>query len=395
VQVPFSKSESNRALIIRAIGNLTSEIKNLSDADDTFILQKLLSSNEEILDAESGGTTARFLLAYCTATQKEKTITGKERLKQRPIKSLIDALTQLGADIRYLEHEGFLPVKISPSTLNKKNKIEIDATQSSQHVSALMMIAPLLPNGLTLQLKGEILSAPYISLTAKVMKHYGADAEIKKNKIIIPHQKYQSNNFEVAGDWSAAAFWFELAALCDSADIFISNLKTDSMQGDEIITEILKPFGVACAKKNNGVNIRAIDKIFPQYFKYDFRNHPDLALPVAAVCGAHAIQSDLYGLQNLVNKESDRVVAFQREAYKLNIKTDFCDCSKLKIFDFSQIKYSSRAMNTYNDHRIAMTFAPLSLLTGKIKIDNPEVVSKSYPTFWRNLEQLGFVIRKI
>lgn len=391
VDVPFSKSESNRTLLINALSGNKSVINNISDADDTKIMSQILASDAAVLNAYNAGTAARFAIAYCAVMQKEVMVTGDERMQQRPVKSLIDALTLLGAHIQYSSKPGFLPVKIYSSTL-KSQTITIDASESSQHVSALMMIAPLLPSGLTINLAGAVNSAPYIYLTQKIMQHFGAAVSIEKNKIVIAATKYAHKEYTCGGDWSAAAFWFELAALCDEAEIEVCNLDYIGLQGDEVICNVMQSFGVTVSKTGNGMLIKKIKAVMPEYFSYDFSNCPDIALPVAAVCGAYSVQSDLYGLKNLVIKESDRVSAFQRESYKLNIKTDFCECSKLKIFNYSSIKPYSKSIKTYNDHRVAMTFAPLSVITGKVIIDNGLVVSKSFPAFWENMKRVGFLI---
>lgn len=390
ISLPYSKSESNRALILNALSGNVCSVVNLSDADDTILLEKLLSSNATEVNCENAGTVLRFLTAYYCATQQEKILTGSDRMLQRPIGKLADALKTLGADITYLNQEGFPPIRIKPASLNKQNKVSIDASESSQFVSALMMIAPTLEKGLEITLANEVSSKPYINMTAQLMKEAGINVAQNENNIIIKKQKYAATTFTINADWSAAAFIYEIAALSDKAEITINNLMQDSFQGDEVVKEIFKSFGVKTTHKKNGIVISKTKSTAPDYFTFNFINTPDLALPVAATCGGLNVVSDLHGLKNLVIKESNRAYAFQREAYKLNIKTDFCDFSKLKILERSQISATDKVIKTYNDHRMAMSFTPLALKTGYIELDDNECVSKSFKNFYSVLNHLGF-----
>lgn len=397
VKVPSSKSESNRALLINALLENRSEIENLSDADDTRTLSQLLSSDEAEINAGDGGTTFRFLLAYYVLKSKECVLTGSERMNQRPVAPLVGALNSLGAKISYLEKEGFAPLKIGKGNL-KGGEIAIDAGISSQFISALMMIAPLLEGGLTIHLSGEIVSAPYILMTKKIMEHYGADIEWNNNTIQVKEGKYVSKPFHVNGDWTASSYFYGIAALSGSSEIKVNNLSHSDLQGDMAITEIMKVFGVE-TKYNPDSIIISKNKNF-QYQKkekleFNFIDHPDIALTVAAVCAATNQEADLKGLNNLSLKESDRVSAFQREIYKLNILTDFCGHSKLKIYNDKILKFTRRVIKTYHDHRIAMVFALLATETGGVNMDNKEVVKKSFPGFWDEIKKLGFVVDEI
>lgn len=394
IQLPYSKSESNRALIINALSEGQCGIQNISDSDDTQLLQNFLNASESTLDCKNAGTVFRFLTAYFCVTAQEKIITGSERMQQRPIGSLVDALRSIGANISYLNNEGFPPIKILPSKLEKSHKLSIDISESSQFASALMMIAPLLKNGLEIELTGTETSMPYINMTAQMMQQAGIDLQRKEKTIFIKKQNYCSTVFNINADWSAAAFIYEIAALSNKSEIYINNISTNSLQGDEVLKTIYKEFGVNTIEEKEGIIIKKNKAKVPDYFSFDFINCPDLALPVAATCSALEIASDLYGLKNLVLKESNRAYAFQREAYKLNIKTDFCDNSKLKILQGTQIKPSVKTISAHNDHRMAMSFAPISLKTQKIILDDSLCVAKSFPKYWESLTALGFKLEQ-
>ncbi|MBK7854786.1 MAG: 3-phosphoshikimate 1-carboxyvinyltransferase [Bacteroidetes bacterium] len=310
ISLPHSKSESNRALIINALSGNVCNIQNLSDADDTILLQKLLSSNADEANCENAGTVLRFLTAYYCSTQQEKVITGSERMLLRPIGKLVDALKTLGADITYLDKEGFPPIRIKPSSLSKQNKVSIDASESSQFVSALMMIAPSLDKGLEITLTNAISSQPYISMTAQMMVQSGIMVKQEENSIVIKKQKYAATNFTINADWSAAAFIYEIAALSNNAEITINNLLPNSFQGDEVTKEIFKLFGVKTSNNKSGIVITKTKSVVPDYFTFNFTNTPDLALPVAATCGGLNVVSDLHGLKNLVIKRIQQGLCF-------------------------------------------------------------------------------------
>lgn len=394
ISLPFSKSESNRALIINALSGKVCTIENLSVADDTTLLKKILNNNSVEINCENAGTVLRFLTAYYCITQQEKIITGSERMKQRPIGKLVDALKTIGADITYLNEVGFPPFTIKPAKLNKTNKVVIDASESSQFVSSLMMIAPILEKGLEIVIAGNESSLPYINMTKQMIQSAGIRVIFKNNSITIKKQSYSPTHFKINADWSSAAFMYEIAALSDKSEILIRNLTSNSMQGDETVKDIYKSFGIATSISKEGLIIKKPKRVEPDYFTFNFCNTPDLALPVAATCGGLNIVSDLHGLKNLVIKESNRAYAFQREAYKLNIKTDFCDFSKLKILERSQIQSTQKVIKTYNDHRMAMSFAPLTLKTDHIELDDADCVFKSFPNYFDVLKQLGFKLQK-
>lgn len=394
VSVPLSKSESNRILLIKALAGFNFSSDVFSDAQDTVALKQLLQSKEGILNAGDGAATVRFLMAYCVYKEKQVIITGSENLCKRPMNDSVDLLKQLGADIQYTDRENYLPVKITPSKLVDAKNITAVSSQSSQHISAVMMIAPMLGNELTIHLSGESVSLPYIELTAQLMKAFVADVKVEPNKIIIGNSPYKNANVKSKGDWSAASYFYEMAALSESAEIRIKNLDLKSVQGDKRIADIMKAFSIDTQQSGNDIMVRKNKPADLTYFTDDFLQTPDLALTLAATCGGLNLTADLHGLKNLAIKESDRVAAFQRESYKLNIKTDFCDFSKLKIMEGSEIKPSKRILKTYHDHRIAMCIAPLSIIVEEIYLDDGDVVKKSFPAYWENLQALGFLIKQ-
>lgn len=390
IHLPASKSISNRVLIIRALCEEKFVINNLSTAADTVQLNEILSVNKNVIDAGDGGTTLRFLLAHCCVLGKEVEVTASDSLKKRPVAELIDALRTLGANIEYLETEGRLPVKILPSKLTG-NSVSISGEISSQFISALMLVGPLIPGGLTIEMTGEILSLPYILMTKSVMEYFGAEIDFNENVIFIHEGKYVAKEITIEPDWSAASYWYEIAALSDSAEILLHGLKSTSLQGDSAIVKMMEKLGVSTEFNSEGALLtKKSDFKVPDYFIDDFSGCPDLGPAVANTCAGLNITADLPGLKNFRLKESDRAAALQRELYNMNVKTDFCGGSKFKVYPGPGIQTYSKPIKTYNDHRIAMAFAPLALKTGSVFIENPEVVNKSYPHFFEDLIRVGF-----
>jgi 3-phosphoshikimate 1-carboxyvinyltransferase len=393
IQLPASKSISNRVLIINALLSDPAPINNLSQAADTQILDRLLKSELSIYDAGDGGTTARFLLAYCALKGKPCTITGSESLQRRPVAPLVDALNELGAGISYVNNPGCLPVKLSGSKLHGGN-VTVNGEISSQFISALMLIAPLLPDGLKITLTGEILSLPYIQMTASVMKYFGVDVIVDGDQINIPSGKYSAMPFTVESDWSAASYWYEAVALSDGMEVVLPGLHQNSLQGDSIIHSYMDSLGVETLFEDSGIRIRKKSNYrLPEYFTADFTGCPDIAPAIAVVCGAQNITADLTGLKNFRLKESDRASALQRELYNFNVKTDFCGGSKFKIYADSGLRMSRYTVKTYNDHRVAMCMSLLAAKIEKVIIADPEVVSKSYPDFFKDLQNAGFDVK--
>jgi len=395
INLPASKSISNRVLIIHAIGDLNSEISNISNAEDTKTLQKLLADENEQVDAGEGGTTLRFLLAYYALRGVTKTISASESLTRRPVADLIEALNTIGANITYSGEQGKLPVIIKPSAMHG-GTVSISGELSSQFISALMMIGPYLSGGLKIELTGEVLSLPYILMTKSVMEYFGAEVTFNKNIVHIAPGKYSNLDIEIETDWSAASYWYEITAISSGFEVLLTGLKKESLQGDSVVADIMKKLGVVTTFDDQGAKLSKQNNFSPpEYFKTDFTGCPDLGPAVAATCGALNITADLTGLKNFRLKESDRAVAMQRELYNMNVKTDFCDGSKVKIYAGNGMRAWNRPVNTYNDHRIAMAIAPLVIKTGKVLIENPDVVKKSYPHFFEDLKRAGFEVKNM
>lgn len=387
-----SKSICNRALIIRALCEEDFEIKNLSNAVDTVSLDRLLKSDENVLDAGAAGTTYRFLTAYqATQSDREVVLTGSQRMKERPIKILVEALQKLGAKISYMENEGFPPLKIKGTKL-LGGKLSIPADTSSQYISALLMVAPKLHNGLELHLEGEIVSRPYIQMTLDLMNYFGIEHIWKGNVIQVHAQKYTSKPFYAEADWSAASYYYSVAALSNSAEITLVGLQEKSLQGDAVVAQIFEKLGVFTTyfeesillKKKNGF-------IAPKIITYDFIECPDLAQTVVAVCGAMGVKGDFSGLSTLKIKETDRIAALSKELAKLNITFKDLLGGKASLGGTEAVM-KEVSIETYEDHRMAMALAPLSVFAKSMIIEEPEVVNKSYPKFWEDLKKLGFVI---
>ncbi|MCH8318511.1 MAG: 3-phosphoshikimate 1-carboxyvinyltransferase [Bacteroidetes bacterium] len=418
ISLPASKSESNRVLIMAALTGNRCEIQNLSEASDTVILNNILNGcqvetpdttlDEDIVDVGDAGTAMRFLTAYYAATKQNKTLTGSSRMQERPIGPLVDALKELGADIRYIKKEGFPPIRINgESDLTGTNKISINAGMSSQFISALLMIAPVLPNGLRLQLTGNITSKPYIGMTLKIMEHFGIKHKWEGDIISIMSkqgQNYAPPVYTVEPDWSAASYWYSMAALADEAEITLPGLKEGnkgnkgnkeikkySLQPDSVIADIMTPLGVKTTSTDEGIVLNK-KKQTVKSLEVDLNNYPDLAQTIAVLCAAKGIALFMSGIENLRIKETDRIKALKNELSKMGVKIDIEGQGKMRINSKFEIRNSKFEIQTYNDHRMAMAIAPLGLL-GNITIDEPNVVEKSYPNFWNDLRKAGFVIK--
>lgn len=391
VQLPASKSICNRALILNALSYSPYEIQNLSDCDDTDVMVKALNSNDSHFDVKAAGTAMRFLTAFLSKVVGEWTITGTERMKNRPIRILVDALNAVGAKIEYLEKEGFPPLRIMGSAL-QGGEISLDGGVSSQYISALLMIAPLMEKGLTLHLQGKVISKPYIHLTLQLMKQYGVESEWVGSTIKVAPQSYRPLPYTVESDWSAASYWYEMMALSQQAEIELKGLFKESLQGDAAGAKLFAQLGVATDYKAGGVVLRKNGNVC-QKLIYDFVNEPDLAQTFVTTCAFMNIPFRFTGLQSLKIKETDRIEALKCELRKLGyVLTD----TNGSILEWNGERCEPEAhpvITTYEDHRMAMAFAPASLVRKEgIEIAHPEVVSKSYPHFWGNLESAGFVV---
>jgi len=395
IRLPASKSISNRILILNALSKSKYSVKNLSDSDDTQILRKALLSlqtGNTAFDVGAAGTSMRFLTAYLAQSEGVWTITGSERMKNRPIKILVDSLREIGGKIEYMEKEGFPPLKIYGKNL-AGGSIRLNGGVSSQYLSALMMIAPLMQQDLIIQLEGYIISRPYIEMTISLMQTFGVRAMWNGRHIRIAPQIYRPVRFTVENDWSAASYWCEIAALAgNSAKVELAGLEKNSIQGDAKVVELFESMvSTVCDSKTVFLE-KALKALMPlKIFTHDFSNEPDLAQTFAVTCCLLDIPFHFTGLQSLRIKETDRISALQTELKKLGylVKTGEVTME----WSGERCKPDSDPIiSTYDDHRMALAFAPACLKTGKIQIKDPGVVSKSYPGFWKDLEKAGFMI---
>ncbi len=389
IQLASSKSESNRALIMQALSGEKIELDNLSEARDTQTMMRLLRSDEQELNVLDAGTTMRFLLAYCTVAKPGKVLRGTPRMHERPVKLLVDALTKLGASVEYLQNEGYPPVKLNGLPEGQKQStVSIRGDVSSQYISALLMIAPTLPDGLKLTLEGKIGSRPYIAMTLGLMQRFGINYLWEDNIINIASQDYGKGSYTIESDWSGASYWYSLVALAEKAEVKLLGLRKDSLQGDIAIVEIMDKLGVTSTFDEEGVLLQKKEAV--EELSYDFSDCPDLAQTVAVTCAAKGIPCTMMGLESLYIKETDRVAALRAELNKLG-------ASLLEDKDTWELKpgvnlkeVESVQIHTYEDHRMAMAFAPLAALMDVV-IEDPDVVVKSYPGFWKDLDQAGVV----
>ena len=386
ITLPASKSESNRALMIAAYGGFSPDFENLSDSNDTKVLMEALKSlpfidsrrrtvpcgndikgKPQTVDIADCGTAARFMATYLACHEGDWLLTGTERMKQRPIQPLVEALRLLDADIQYVEKQGFLPLRIHGKAL-QGGKVSIDVTQSSQFASSLLLAAPMWPQGLELELLGNPSSLPYLDMTVAMMRCFSALVERRGQTVVVKPQPYGKQPFTIEPDWSAASYWYEMAAFSEECEIKLCGLNgpstgsgTSSLQGDCIIADWMRQLGVGSFVEKDAVVLRKIP-FEKRPLRFDFSQHPDLYPTMAATCAGLGVEAAFTGLDNLAAKESDRVAAMQAELAKLGERpVRFC---------------------AHNDHRIVMALAPLSLLVGPVVFDHPEVVAKSYPRFW-------------
>ena len=400
IKLDGSKSISNRALIIRALSGKDFPIHELANAKDTRTLNALLSHDEEIYDCGAAGTTFRFLTAYLALKEGTQILTGSERMKQRPIGVLVEALKKLGAKIEYMENEGYPPLKIHSPIPPATHHINITAGTSSQYISSLLMIAPTLENGLTLELEGKIVSRPYIEMTLGLMRHFGVKHFWNGNTIEIKPQEYQANEFTVEADWSAASYYFAMAIFADRLDLHLDGLGPDSFQGDSVLVEIGEILGVKTKFTPTGINLIKSDGGVSPILEWDFLRCPDVAQTMAVVCGGLGIHGLFSGLETLRIKETDRIAALKNELAKVQVFFSALPKKFSKKSDQEFFMVEGKAaldrpqFATYEDHRMAMAFAPLAM-HGAIKIEEPEVVVKSYPAFWEDLQSLGFQIEEM
>jgi len=380
-----SKSESNRLLIIQALYEKLN-IENLSTSDDTKVLKAALSTQDDVKDIHHAGTAMRFLTAYYACfTEKTVVLTGSPRMKNRPIKILVEALKQIGAKIDYVEKKGYPPLKIQPSNITS-SKVNIQADISSQFISALMLIGPKLKNGLKINFTSKITSLPYLKMTQNMMQSLGFEVIFNHQSIDIkPHNNFKTQTFKVESDWSSASYYYSLIALSPSLKLTLSIYKSNSLQGDSSLTELYRELGVETKFSDNKILLKNTNQTNINLFKKDLNATPDLAQTIAVTCLGLKKSCHLTGLHTLKIKETDRLVALKNELEKFGAQVQI-DNQSLKMIPPQQIT-PKQIVKTYNDHRMAMAFAPLVTKT-HLEIENSEVVSKSYPEFWNDFKSL-------
>lgn len=398
ISISGSKSISNRLLIIKHVLGLDIDLNNISDAEDTALLQEALAQIENktsaTINIHHAGTDMRFLTALLSCKKGEWVLTGSERMKQRPIGELVNALKALGADITYLEKQNYPPLKIIGKEL-LGGTIEIDGSISSQFISALLLIGYTFKNGLTLILKNKIVSLPYILMTVNLLKQFGVKIDIEGSVYKVQNLKSSIINtqpvIDVESDWSSASYWYSICALSSNANIKLNYFNEKSLQADSALPLLYNNLGVNTEFKNDYILLTK-KQINATEFNYDFTNCPDIAQTIAVTCFALKINANLTGLQTLKVKETDRIIALKNELEKFGAAVEITD-SSISIHQSTIVKPQLLIITeTYNDHRMAMAFAPLCLKYPSIQIKNPEVVTKSYPQFWENLQNVGFTI---
>ena len=402
IELPASKSISNRALVIHMLSGGATLPQNISDCDDTEVIVEAMRQNlPPEINIKAAGTAMRFMTAYLSLTTGTHVLTGTERMKHRPIGTLVDALRMLDADIEYVDEQGFPPLRITGKAL-QGGDLEMSGSISSQYISAMLMIGPMMERGLTLHLTGDIISRPYIDLTLWMMNEYGAHAEwTSADTITVEAKPYQPRDYFIENDWSAASYWYELLALSDDpeATVRLTGLTDGSKQGDSVTRYIFSLLGVKTVfqTKKQGVpqtvtlkrNGRCVPKL-----EYDFVNSPDLAQTFVVTCLAKNIPFHFKGLSTLKIKETDRIEALKREARKLGFVVESRNDSELLWEGLRCEPDYEAGIDTYEDHRMALAFAPFALKQPGLIINNPQVVSKSYPKFWEDLEAAGFEVIK-
>lgn len=400
VQLTGSKSESNRALIIQAQSGGTVEVENLSAAADTVIMNKALALADKsketsgivTVDIGPAGTAMRFLTSYLNLTEGNFILTGTERMQQRPIGILVDALKTLGANIDYEKESGFPPLLIKGGMAQGKQKVRIQGNVSSQYLSSLLLIATSLKQGLVLEIEGELTSRPYVTMTLDMLQEAGISHTWIDNTIEIAPQQFKPTTIYVEPDWSAASYWYAIVALSERGEVVLPGLKAHSLQGDIAIVDIMAHFGVASSFQADGLHIAKVSKGTDEVL-FDFKACPDLAQTVVALAAAIRRDISITGVETLKIKETDRLVALKNEIEKFGA-TVVADGEIYHIKTNDVYTPKQITFDTYEDHRMAMAFAPLALVFDEVTINDPVVVEKSYPDFWEHLQQQGFIIKQ-
>jgi 3-phosphoshikimate 1-carboxyvinyltransferase len=396
-----SKSESNRALIISALSDGLVKVNNLSDAVDTVTLNHILSSviKEDksgagiTVDVGHAGTAMRFLTAYLSIAKGVFLLTGSGRMKERPIKLLVEALRNLGAGITYAGQEGYPPLYINENFRQTSRTVRIQGNISSQYLSALLMIGPVLPLGLSLEIEGELTSRPYLEMTLSMLEEAGINHRWDSQTIHIDQQNFKAVDLTVEPDWSASSYWYSIASLADTASIMLPHLKQKSLQGDSRIKEIMIPFGVRTSLTTNGIALKTgtsttIKEVL------DLKDCPDLAQTIIVCAAAKGLNLSFTGLETLKIKETNRVLALQQELAKIGVL--LIENNEIYTLNCDQLSFPEKVtFATYDDHRMAMAFAPLSMLIKDVEVEDYQVVEKSYPDFWKDLEKAGFTVKEV
>lgn len=393
IQITGSKSESNRSLLLQALYSNIS-IRNLSNSDDAEVMQKGLQISNGVVDIHHAGTAMRFLTGYFASQEgKEVLLTGSQRMTERPVQVLVEALRNLGADIAYEKNEGYPPIRIKGKKLSK-NTVSLPADISSQYISSLLLIAPSLANGLKLQLIGKITSVPYIKMTLALLNEIGVVSSFEENTIkVAPKASVEATNLVVESDWSSASYFYSIAALSEvGSELTLSAYKKNSLQGDSVLAEIYTDFGVETVFDEDKIILKKTVSCQKSTVAYDLVNAPDTAQTIAVTCFGLGVGCHLTGLHTLKIKETDRLEALNTELSKLAAQISVTD-KDLTLQPSTSI-HSDIAIDTYNDHRMAMAFAPLAMKV-PIIINDAEVVSKSYPDFWNDLKQLQFLAKEL
>jgi len=400
INLTGSKSESNRALVISALSKGLVKVDNLSDADDTVILNTILKQLEkrddtlQQVNVGHAGTAMRFLTAFLSTLDGRFLLTGSKRMTERPIKLLVDALKSLGAEITYEDAEGYPPILIAGSLTQSTKQVKIKGDVSSQYLSALLIIAPTLPKGLTLEIEGKLTSKPYVDMTLKMLEEAGIKHQWQDHTITIEPQLHIPSKLTVEPDWSAASYWYSIACLADKATITLPNLKEASLQGDSRIQEIMLQLGVSTSREGKGIKITKTSSDKGQQEIFDLKDCPDLAQTIIVAAAAKGLNLAFTGLETLKIKETNRVKALQNELAKIGVA--LLEENEVYTLECEKLHFPEQVcFKTYDDHRMAMAFAPLSLLIPEVEIEDLQVVAKSYPDFWKDLQKAGFLVKEI
>lgn len=396
-----SKSESNRALIISALSEGIVKVDNLSDAVDTVTLNNILSqvkagrNNEAFITVDVGhaGTAMRFLTAYLSIANGNYHLTGSGRMKERPVKLLVEALQKLGASIKYAGENGFPPLEIGNSFKQNSRTVKIQGNISSQYLSALLMIAPALPLGLSLEIEGELTSRPYLEMTLSMLQEAGIQHQWDNNTIHIDQQDFKACELIVEPDWSAASYWYSIVALADQGSVALPHLKENSLQGDSEIRDIMVPFGVRTSQTPKGIALKSGTSVTITEV-LNLKDCPDLAQTIIVCAAAKGLNLSFTGLETLKIKETNRVLALQQELAKIGVT--LTEDNEVYTLNCTELSFPEKVQfQTYDDHRMAMAFAPLAFFIDEIEMEDYQVVEKSYPDFWKDLEKAGFTIKEI